>query len=308
MRYVLALPLLLLAGCVHKDSADSTLPPTSAAVAAENQVDPEPDWIATPPEVLASPFLPALAKAGLWPRPHVNVVIRSIDYCGTISVEDQPYLVLYIHSHLQLTEYNERGHSSWLICDTEFNPVWQNPDWGGTPGECFENHVRVNLQDKFFEIRDEYAYGDFLTFRREEDHLVASIGWESDETMIAQFLNWPKWRDHSHEPDEAVTHVRPVDGHPNWRIVLTQYPALYHQGCAHLIAVDERNEFGCRLLCGIWSDQACRPVDAGSARVCGSRDTIVWVDYESRSGYRYRHTAVLRDGRCIRLANERLKG
>lgn len=177
MRYVLLLLFLLLAGCIHNDSPDSTPAPTATAEAAENRIDSEPDWVATPTEVLASPFLPALAKAGLWPRPYVYVVIRGIDYCGTITVEDQPYLVLYIHSHLQLTDSNERGHSSWLICDTEFNPVWQHPDHGGTPGRCHENTIKVNLSDKYFALSDgqEYGWGDLLRFHRDGTRVKASI-------------------------------------------------------------------------------------------------------------------------------------
>ena len=301
MRQSLLLVLLFCFGCTAKAPPSVDAASLGEAPSPCNETEDIHHWMpAIPAAVLGSPFLPALVRAGLNPdREHYHV--GAIDCCGTIRVDEAAYIVLYIHREIWLTEYNQRGGGYWLICDTNLNPVWDNPSWGGTPGECFENHVRVRLYDKFFEVRDESGWGDFLTFRRDGSRLVASIGWESDEARIAQFLNWPKWRDDSNEPDEVVKQILPVAGHPDWRIVLTQYTCLYHQGCAHFIAVDNQTEFGCRSLPGIWSDQACRPVSAGTVRLPLTSGAIVWVNYETRSGYPRTHWALVSKAGCVAI-------
>lgn len=295
--------LFLLLGCVEKDSPPTTQTSAAQSLPTQHQEETHPHWRVPRPAVNTSPFLPALARAGLWP-PSNLLSINAIEYCGTITVEEQGYFVLYIDCCFQLFECNRRGCSRWLICDTSLRPVWKNRDWGGKPGVCSGNQIKINLTDKFFEIEDEPGFGDLLTFRKNGTRLSASIGWASDESRIAQFLNWPKWRDDSHEPDEEITQILPVAGHPDWRIVLTQYPALTSQGCAHLIAIDASGEFGCRALPGIWSDQACRPVNAGSIALPHTGDTLVWIDYETRSGWRHTHKAILHHGQCISLAED----
>ena len=180
VRVWLLVMSLLVLGCVREVEAPTGAftPTATAQVVTE---EPSEDWLKTPPEVEYSPFLPALARAGLWPRPYPYVVIERIDYRGTIVVENAIYFVLYIDCYLQLTDTNQRGHSSWLICDTDLNPVWDNPDWGGTPGECFGNHIRVHLSDKWFSIRNVDHGGDLLSFARDGAGLVASLNWESDQ-------------------------------------------------------------------------------------------------------------------------------
>jgi len=295
--------LLLTAGCVAKDNRPVPVAalPIAKPTPARSSEEPDEPRPPSPNFPAASPFLPAVVRAGLFPM-RDYVVLESIDFRGQIEVEGKRYFVLHLNMYLWLSSYNQRGASGWLICDEDMNPAWKNPDWGGTPGKCFGNHVRVHLTDKFFEIHENYEYGDLITFRREGDKLVASIGWESDKTRIAQFLNYPKWRDDSHEPDEEVTKILPVAGHPTWRIVLTRYPGG-NQGCAHLIDETGHGEFGCVSLPGIWTDQACRPVDAGSSIQEDGSGTLVWVDYVTHGGYRHTYRAVLSDGKCIPLSD-----
>jgi hypothetical protein len=299
MRLSLLLPLLLV-GCVAKNS-DPVASTTATVVPVELEVEVLADE--TPPlkRFPDSPFLPAVVRAGL--LSYEWEVVDSIELCGTITVDDTVYLVLYVNRYLWLSSYNQRGGSYWLICDTALRPVWKSPNYGGTPGVCVGNKIRVNLTDKFFAIHDEEGYGDLLTFRHEGDHLVASLDWRSDETRIAQFLNWPKWRDDSNEPDEEVTQIIPVAGHPNWRIVLTSYGSL-SQGCASLMDIDADGEFGVREIDGMFSDQICIPVAAGSVRPSWSPWTFAWIDWDCRA-QTYRTVGVIRGEEWIELAQER---
>jgi hypothetical protein len=303
MRQSLILALLLV-GCVARNpeaAKPANSPPTPVAVELDTEV---PDGEHPPAKRFPdSPYLPAVIRAGL--LEYEWEVIDAIELCGTITVENTAYFVLYVDRYLWLSSYNQRGGSYWLICDTALRPVWASPDYGGTPGVCADNKIQVELTDKFFAINDDSGYGDQLTFRRLGDHLEASIDWASDESRIAQSLNWPKWLNRSNEPDEEIKQILPVAGHADWRVVLTQYTSLYHQGCAHLIAEDGHGEFGCRLLPGIWSDQACRPTAARTAYFPLSGQTIVWVDYETRSGYRYQHVAAISESSCRTIADNR---
>jgi hypothetical protein len=299
--------ILLLVGCVAKNP-EATEPASSLPTPAAVELDIEVADGESPPakRFPDSTFLPAVIRAGL--LEYEWEVVDAIELRGTIIVEDTDYFVLYVDRYLWLSSYNQRGGSYWLICDSALNPVWVNPDWGGTPGQSFENKIQVDLTDKFFEISEDNGYGDLLSFRRDEKRLVASIDWASDESRIAQALNWPKRRGPhgNRDYDEEVRQILPVAGHPTWRIVLTQYVNLYDQGCANLIDEDGHGEFGCSILSGLWSEQACSPCAVRTAFLPLSKKTVAWIDYETRSGRRWRSTIVFDGSTCREIASERL--
>ncbi|MBK8206343.1 MAG: hypothetical protein IPK87_06020 [Planctomycetes bacterium] len=291
---VMLTDLLCLVGCVARNP-EPVEPSTATTAPVEFETTDE-----TPPakRFPDSPFLSAVVRAGL--LGHEWEVVDSIDLRGTITVDETPYLVLYVNRYLWLSSYNQRGGSYWLICDAAMRPVWMNPDYGGSPGICEGNTIQVNLTDKFFELGNADGNGDFLTFTREGDHLTASIDWKSDETRIAHALNWRKWRDDSHEPDEEVTKLVPVAGHPSWRIVLTVYAGITHQGCASLVDINADGEFGVREIDGVFADQTCVPTDAGTIRPLWCPYTFAWLDWNCRSA-EYRTVGVIRGENWIEL-------
>ncbi|MCA8912460.1 MAG: hypothetical protein KDB82_12205 [Planctomycetes bacterium] len=180
MRYLLLIVPLLLWGCVRKpDSPKPAVEPkNNAAIPA--WFDGERWTGEVPPKVLYSPFLPALARAGWYPVTY-PLVIRSVDYCGIITVDERQYHVLYIAAYRLLTSSNQRGHSYWMVCDTNLNPVWETPDLGGRPGKCSGNQVLVDLDadDGWFAIPGVNHGGDLLTFHRDGGRLQASLDWSS---------------------------------------------------------------------------------------------------------------------------------
>lgn len=283
MRVFLLLVPLLLAACVRQRP---TAEPAQRAIKTAVDVGQEEG----PParRFPDSPFLPAVAKAGL--IQHEQVYVDSIDFCGLLSVDGSVYYVLYIDRYLQLGQHNQRGGSYWLVCDSAMNPVWMNPDWGGKPKRCYGNQVLVDLHDKTFEVNDDIgSCGDLITFQRENHELKASIRWSSDEVRIACKLNAEKWREDSHEPDETVVKLLNVDGHPTWRLALTQYRIPSSQGCAKIVELDsdDVSEFGVKYITCIFAEQACRPTHARTLRLPLTERVLVWIDWETRGGWEW---------------------
>lgn len=251
-----------------------------------------------------SPFLPAVVRAGLF-GVHAEVSLVAIEFIGHVQVSERSYAVLYVEREIEISTGNRRDASYWLVCDDLLRPVWKQRAWGGKPKECIGDSVLVELSDKFFEVDDDGSYGDMVAFSADGDCLRARCSWSSEAARIEHALNWEKHVIDSNEPSESVEQVLAVPAYPSWRLILTQYDSLWHQGCAKLVEVGEHvhNEFGVRKLAGGFGDQCCKPSGAGFIRMGLSRDVLVWIDYKVRGQGKYRVIALLSNGVWIELVN-----